>query len=323
MIHVAFGLHDKNGDYSRHLSVVIVSILKNTTQEVTFHLLHDESLTEENKNKLTLLCEKFAVNIIFHRIIVDVNTLPKNNSLKSITPAGLFRLKLPEILPNLEKVIYFDCDIICNMDISKYWNIDIKDAPFVVVKDSYTYKKIAIQNDFYRKFEIMTDKYFNSGVLVMNLNLLRNNGEDLYDECLNFLRCYPEAPCSDQDFLNYHFQDKVIFMDNKYNFIVDDAYILYGEQYMMRESWNDICWHCAGNEKPWFSKKYPIFVLYWEYLSQTPWGDTTEKLLNFMYRIEGEALDDLMLKRRIVSRKLFVKNFVIRLYNEIMNKYFR
>lgn len=52
MIHVAFCVNDANGSYVRHTAATIASIFENTKDKVTVHLIHDETLTDENKDRL-------------------------------------------------------------------------------------------------------------------------------------------------------------------------------------------------------------------------------------------------------------------------------
>lgn len=51
MIHVCYALYDKNGKYSKLTGTSICSLFENTKAWVTIHLLHDHTLTEENRAK--------------------------------------------------------------------------------------------------------------------------------------------------------------------------------------------------------------------------------------------------------------------------------
>lgn len=52
MIHIALSVYDPKGTYSRHAGVVMASVLRNTDATVCFHILHDETLTKENRRRL-------------------------------------------------------------------------------------------------------------------------------------------------------------------------------------------------------------------------------------------------------------------------------
>ncbi len=50
MIHVCFSLYDASGAYSKYTGTAICSVLENTKENITIHLLHDSTLTEKNRS---------------------------------------------------------------------------------------------------------------------------------------------------------------------------------------------------------------------------------------------------------------------------------
>ncbi len=59
MIHVCFGLYDPYGTYSKYLGVAICSLfVKAGDEPVTVHIIHDSTLSEENKEKFQHLSQK-------------------------------------------------------------------------------------------------------------------------------------------------------------------------------------------------------------------------------------------------------------------------
>lgn len=48
IIHIGFGLHDKDGHYSAWVGTVMQSILEHTDSRICFHILHDETLSSDN-----------------------------------------------------------------------------------------------------------------------------------------------------------------------------------------------------------------------------------------------------------------------------------
>ena len=67
-IDIAFSVHDKDGSYSSKIAVAMVSILENTNSEIIFHLLHDDTLSEYNKNFFKKLVNHYNKEIIFYHI---------------------------------------------------------------------------------------------------------------------------------------------------------------------------------------------------------------------------------------------------------------
>ena len=68
MIHVAYSLYDQSGKYSRLLGTSIVSLLENTTSQVSIHLLHDDTLNDDNYQKLKYIVESRNQQINFYNV---------------------------------------------------------------------------------------------------------------------------------------------------------------------------------------------------------------------------------------------------------------
>ena len=68
MIHICFGLHDADGKYSKFVGTALASVFENTKSEVTAHILHDNTLTEDNRKKISELAEKYKQSAQFHNV---------------------------------------------------------------------------------------------------------------------------------------------------------------------------------------------------------------------------------------------------------------
>ena len=51
MMHVCYAIYDKTGSFSRIAAASLQSLYDNTDAWVTVHILHDNTLSEENKEK--------------------------------------------------------------------------------------------------------------------------------------------------------------------------------------------------------------------------------------------------------------------------------
>ena len=125
MIHVCFGLYDKTGRYSKFTGTTICSIFENTTSDVTVHILHDNTLTDDNRDKFIYLASRYGQAVNFYN--VDELCAEKLDEFIEYFPTvkgshvsvgTMYRFLLPEIIaPEIEKLIYLDSDIIVNLDI--------------------------------------------------------------------------------------------------------------------------------------------------------------------------------------------------------------
>ena len=214
IIHIGFGLHDKTGHYSVWVGTVMQSILEHTDSRICFHILHDETLSIDNKYKLEKVARSGSSIIKFHKIDENDFSVVKNQ-MSRFTIGTMFRCSLPELLPNLNRIIYLDADLFVNRDIKELWDVDVREYCLAGVVD----EGVAVHNypRILNKYpEIKKESYFNSGVLYMNLKKIREFG-NLKKLVVDFLIENPEADLPDQDALNVLFHNKVLYLDGSWN----------------------------------------------------------------------------------------------------------
>lgn len=214
IIHIGFGLHDKTGHYSVWVGTVMQSILEHTDSRICFHILHDETLSIDNKYKLEKVARSGSSIIEFHKIDENDFSVVKNQ-MSRFTIGTMFRCSLPELLPNLNRIIYLDADLFVNRDIKELWDVDICEYCLAGVADEgvdiHNYPKILNKYPGIKK-----ESYFNAGVLYMNLKKLREFG-NLKKLVVDFLVENPEVGLPDQDALNVIFHNKVLYLDGSWN----------------------------------------------------------------------------------------------------------
>lgn len=192
-------------------AVCIQSIINSSKIDERFHIicLVSYEMTDSQKEKLY----EFANTT--DRIHIDI--LNMKSYLQNIyinekyTVAASYRLLLPDLLPNHDKLIYMDCDMIVRRSFaSMYYTLDLKDNYFAAVEETIDAYKFA---DFQRiGFE--GDQYFNSGFLYMNLRKLREDNmvEELLEASKETIYKWP-----DQDILNIHCKDHILKLPPYYN----------------------------------------------------------------------------------------------------------
>ena len=163
--------------------------------------------------------------------------------------AMYFRIFAHLLLPeSIDRILYLDADIIVNKDITSFYAQDFEDKYMIVNKD-----KNADGEDVSKHKEELgisqKHKYFNSGVLLMNLKKMREDITQEYltstIEDLQDVLWYP-----DQDVLNKVYENKVKYDDyNKYN-----AQYFYGNHPSRLQLKNAQIIHFVGGIKPWCYK---------------------------------------------------------------------
>jgi lipopolysaccharide biosynthesis glycosyltransferase len=250
-------------------------MFSNTRSKVRATILHDDTLTPDNRRRFERTAERFGQAVDFLDVgerVFDVTANP--DSFLQLTRGTLFRLLLPELLPD-PRVIYLDCDVVVNLDIAELWALRPEDAglSLAAVKDSWVSRYRV--HGFRAKLRNWVmghapQEYFNAGVLLMNFARIRERHNLLKESREFFERYNLLSDDADQDFLNTAFRGDVMLVDGRFN----DFYGSEG-RYIM---------HFAGR-KPWKLPAHsPRDALFWKTLMDSEWGSTVvDRLLGILY----------------------------------------
>ena len=293
MIHVCYGLYDRDGHYSKYVATSIVSIFENTTRNVNIHILHDNTLNITNRDKFNYIAGVYGQKITFYnvetiapdRIKAIKDTLPSIlQSRYSI--ATLYRLLIPNIFKNIKKLIYIDADTIVNCDINDLWKIDIDNYPIAGIPEVTIDEHVPYKNYLFDIKAVKKENYFNGGVLVFNLENLKQINNKL-NEGYKFFCEHPKCELFDQDILNISFSENYFKLPRDFDIFVN--------------------WERLHNRKP--GRGIYHFVengirmdlndvfnhLFFEYFTKTPWfnidmiGNIHKKILE-IYNSQKELL---------------------------------
>ncbi|GGG11804.1 hypothetical protein GCM10010912_65330 [Paenibacillus albidus] len=266
MIELVLTINDTDGSYTEHAGVVLASIFSNTQQMINVHIVHDDSLSEDNKEKLRQLVESFRHNIFYYHVTVPEDLREVAAGVHKIdfwTMASMYRLLLPLFI-EADRVIYLDCDILVNMDINELWSIDLGERYLGAVLDQG--QNLA---EYFTSLGLSAELYFNSGVIVFQLNNIRNK-QTWYEEMLQFLRAHPMMTMPDQDVLNAVYSSNYLQLDLRFNTFAQSEL----------DVENKII-HFAGDNK-WWHADSPAAPLYSKFLAMTPWaGEFTAGPVSF------------------------------------------
>lgn len=148
-----------------------------------------------------------------------------------------YKFYLPQ-LP-FDKVLYIDCDVICQRPLKTLWQTD---CPFICATESHAFGQVQAK-------ELGLKKYALTGMMLMNLKALRQ--AHFTERCLE--RLAQENPkFHDETIINLEFNNKIKFIDVKYNYCRNrnytnpikesDAYLLHyvgGKQKTDMLNYND------------------------------------------------------------------------------------
>ena len=195
------------------MMISLISLVKHTKEPLDVYILTMD-LTDK-KPAFAPICEKQRafleqickeVNIKSSVVLIDVGDLYRENLFNSpnaetsYTPYALLRLLACKISCLPKKILYLDTDTVINKDISELWNTDIENY------------ELAAALDYYGKI-FMGYKYVNTGVLLLNLDMIKTTG--LFDRAIDLLN-RKKIFLPDQTALNRLVKKKLV-LDAKYN----------------------------------------------------------------------------------------------------------
>ena len=203
--------------YMPFLAVTLQSLVDNSSTEYYYLIkILYTNISEDNKEKIKKF-ERENVNIEF----VDLNYYIGKIKDKLYTrdyysKTTYFRLFIPNLYPQYDKALYLDCDIVLLRDVAELFNIDMGDnlvggAPDDVIQ---TYE---VFQEYVEKVVGVADyrRYFNAGVLLMNLDELRKY--NFQEKFLYSLDKIKFSVAQDQDYLNRLCKGRVKIIDKTWN----------------------------------------------------------------------------------------------------------
>ncbi len=290
MIHIGMGVHDKDGNYCSWLGITMQSIIEHTKAKVEFHIMHDDTLTLENKRRLIHIASKAGHKTQFHRI--DESCFSSQNSQMGIYTIGaLFRILLPEVCSDLSRIIYLDSDLLVNCDIKDLWDTDIRDYCLAAVPDDdiVTGKVWAAP---VAKGQMKREGYFNSGVIYMNLEKIRRMG-NMREEVVRYIEENTDTNLPDQDALNVIYQNETLLLEEKWNRFA--KYVSRDKEKKLAEC----IYHYVGTVCCLYNET-AMDVLYMQTANRTPWGnELSRKFINMSVNRQWNRIDNL---RKVISK---------------------
>ena len=225
MIHVCFGLHDADGHYSKFVGTTMASIFENTSAPVTIHLIHDATLTADNRDKFSYLAGCYGQRVNFHNAsalcpneikFLREKLLDKINTRFSI--GAFYRLLMKKIFGN-GKMIYLDADTIVNLDIAELWRQDLGSFTVAAVPEvEATFNNMVSNKFLLNTGRVRKENYFCSGVMIFDLDKL---DEKFFYDGVQFLSDNPSCESPDQDILNAAFSENYFRLEQKFDSFSD------------------------------------------------------------------------------------------------------
>lgn len=196
--------------------ICISSILKHN-KAVAIYLLYS-SVEEQSLEEIGELISKLDSEGKYIPIKMDGSIFDGMPTSETITKETYFRLLLPRVLPNEDRVLYLDADTIIRKPIDKLYNLDMGENYAAAVEDWGLRNQPHLREEIFTKLGFdKEDVYFNAGVWLFNLVRIRQDFAD--DALITFLRHnVSRITFHDQCVLNACFHGRIQSVDFQYNF---------------------------------------------------------------------------------------------------------
>jgi lipopolysaccharide biosynthesis glycosyltransferase len=256
-----------DNNYIEHVAVVLASVFDNNPNaNFKIYYIIDE-VSVKNKIKFESFLIKYNCKVEF--LLIDCTIFNSVVLTHHFSKSVYFRLMMAELVKE-DKILYLDADTIVLNNIIELYETSIENTFLAAVLDP----------KFNRHSELLMNinsKYFNSGVLLVNLNKWRE--ACIFQKCLEYLDINKaNIELADQDVLNGVLDGNFRILNPIYNqqVVFYEKWVLlslncYSKADILLALNNPVVVHFSGSYKPWrlrFSHKYKF--KYWKYLIKTP-----------------------------------------------------
>ena len=246
-------------NYAKHAGVTIASILANANKEDILHFyILDGGISEQSKQNLLALNNIKDCDITFIKINEDdFNEYKKVQTHFYISLPSFYRLKLASLLPDIDRIIYFDCDFVICTSLSELFNKELDGNIIAGVSD--TDKRKLKKNP----------SYINSGMIVFDLANIRKN--NIEQEFLNWtINNIERITLGDQQIINEVLKGKIKLVESEWN--------VQSSNFINRSSYTKHPKAIHILAKPWIYATASVHKKeYFKYLQLTPWALNEEE----------------------------------------------
>jgi lipopolysaccharide biosynthesis glycosyltransferase len=191
-------------NYIPFLGTALHTLIKNANKDYHYRaIILSNGIKDENKARIKAQ-ETSNLTIEFFNITKMISKYVDKLSfrLRDYYSVAIYcRMFIPTLFPQYKKAIYLDADLILVGDISELYHTNIEGKLVAAINDRLVLDVPTFAQYANEAVGVQAHEYFNSGVLVMNLDKFRQ--DDIEGQFLHLLETYNfDSVCPDQDYLN-------------------------------------------------------------------------------------------------------------------------
>ena len=256
-------------NYSCHLGVMLCSLFENkSTEKVIKVYLIDVGISDSNINKLRKISNTYKFKLEISRF--DSETFNNFETRSHISNAAYYKISIPDLYPNLEKVLFLDCDLIVKKDIEELWNINVESVYLA-----------AVENPLFNRYdELFLPEgtiTFNSGIMLINLAKWREDNisqkvTKFLEENSHKIRLHDQGGFNALMYKNWKEISPKCNQQSKF-FELSYKQTTFTKEAFLTAKKDPSIIHYTTSSKPWhYLNTHPYESEYHKYREISPWG---------------------------------------------------
>lgn len=264
-----------------YLLVALQSLKDNALSHNYYDIIIFElDISTEHKDLIKEHISSDNIHIRFYNMLEYVDNFDSHISGEHLTIETYFRVLMPEICNNYDRLLYLDADMIINTDIANIFSFDLQGKTIAASPCIMWYGMVSSNKDtmeYSNSTLALSDpfQYFQAGVILFDVN--QYNRKKISQICIEDLKHNAYCFC-DQDLLNKVLFGDVAFLDYTWNYEIDSPpfqgilkhvparFIHLREK--VKNHPNII--HYNGPQKPWHHPHNELSSVWWSYARKTP-----------------------------------------------------
>ena len=261
IVHVALAANHR---YVCGLKATFASMVNATRDKsaLCFHIF-DDGLTVDDRAELVELGHRFGYYETVNFIVPDMDAIKEKFSAFHGSHIPMLRLFFPEILSDLDWVLWADVDTLWFRDPKALWNLRDPSVSLLWARDIPSTRKWAKRIAKWRP-DRDESRYACSGVVLMNLARMRKTG--FVKQCYDFVAQWGTPLFPDQDIMNEICYDDCRFVDESWDCLYPMDNV---------ESGLVLHFNCIGHlfDEGRYRGLFPLFEIWFRYYSEVVEGN--------------------------------------------------
>jgi lipopolysaccharide biosynthesis glycosyltransferase/1-acyl-sn-glycerol-3-phosphate acyltransferase len=250
--------------FVKFMMVTMQSVMDNASRDYEYHFyVLNTGIGDEGQRRVQdMMREGFETTFV--DVTPYMEGMKDKLSLRDYyTMTTYYRLCIPDMFPEYDKVVYLDSDVVVLGDISRFYRYDLDGFYVGAVNDQLVQQMDVFGRYVEQVLGIDRGEYFNAGVLLMNTKALRE--ADFPGLFSRLASQYTFVVAQDQDYLNVICKGRVRWIPVAWNVEAPSEVTLPENEIMLV--------HYNMTAKPWRYEDCTLGGYFWKYAKRVSCHD--------------------------------------------------